>query len=265
MELKNKIVLVTGGGGGVGRQLVLQLLGKGAAVAAVDINVTALAQTRTLAGDSAHNLSLHGVDISSREAVGQLADAVIARFGTIDAIINNAGVIHPFKPISELDDSVLERMININLYGTLNITRAFLPFLLQRPQSHIVNVSSMGGLFAFPNQSFYGASKAAIKLVSEGLYAELADTPVGVTVVFPGAIDTDITKNCGAHSDRIDELAKYFRGTSPQTVARKIIRGMERKKFRLIIGIDAKILSFLYWLNPKFTIVLIRNIMNRLM
>jgi short-subunit dehydrogenase len=262
MHLDNKVVVVTGAGNGLGRQLTLRLLAKGALVVAVDINADALAETKNLTGALSKNISLHSADISKRDAVAQLAADVIEHYGYVDAIINNAGVIHPFKPVSELDYGVLERMIDINLYGTINLIKIFLPVLLQRPEAHIANVSSMGGLFAFPNQSFYGASKAAVKIISEGLYAELKGTNVGITVAFPGAINTEITKNCGAHSEKFDKLSKYFSGTSPQTAARKIIGAIERKKFRLIIGVDAKFLSFLYWLSPNFAIVFIRKVMS---
>ncbi len=262
MKVKNKVVLVTGGGSGVGQQLTLQLLAKGTMVAAVDINANALDETKGFSGALSKNLSLHLADVSSRDAVKTLADDLLGRHGQVDAIINNAGVIHPFKPVGELDYNILERMIDINFYGAVNIIKSFLPTLLQRPEAHIVNISSMGGLFAFPYQSFYGASKAAVKLVSEGLYAELRGTSVGVTVVFPGALNTNITKNCDAHSEKFDRLSKYFSGTSPQTAARRIIDGIENKKFRIIIGVDAKILSFLYWLSPTFAILLARKVMD---
>jgi len=262
MKVQNKVVVVTGAAGGIGRELVLNLLKKGASVAAVDVNLDALNETRQIAGDFKIKLSLHKIDISDRESVAGLVCEVIRQHGCVDAIINNAGIIHPFKPVSELDYGVIERIINVNLYGVINVTKEFLPFLLERPIAHIANVSSMGGLFAFPNQSVYGASKAAVKLITEGLFSELRDKNVGVTVIYPGAIATDITKNCGAHSEKFDRIQKkIYGGTSPQAAARCIVDGIEKNQFRVIIGIDAKILSFLYRIFPKFTILLMAKIM----
>jgi len=262
MKVKNKVIVVTGAAGGIGQQLVLVLLNKGASVAAVDVNLDALNETQKLAGTSAGKLSLHKTDISNRESVAGLVDEVIRQHGHVDAIINNAGIIHPFKPVNELDYGVIERIINVNFYGVINITKEFLPLLLERPEAHIANVSSMGGLFAFPNQSVYGASKAAVKLITEGLFTELRGTHVGVTVIYPGAIATNITKNCGAHNEKFDRIQKkIYGGTSPQVAARCIVDGIEKNQFSVVIGIDAKILSFLYRLFPKFAILMMGKIM----
>jgi short-subunit dehydrogenase len=265
MKVKNKVIVVTGGGSGIGRQLVLQLIEKGAVVAAVDVNVDALNETKNLVSSPSANLSLHQIDIANRASVSSLVAAVLGRHGCVDALINNAGIIHPFHPINELDYNIIESMINVNFYGVINISKAFLPLLLMRPTAHIANISSMGGLFAFPNQTFYGASKAAVKLFSEGLYAELKNTNVGVTVVFPGAINTNITKNCGAHNERIEKFKRIYKGTPAETAARCIIAGIEKRRFKVTVGIDAKILSFLYRVCPRLTIVLVGKVMKMAM
>ena len=265
MKVKNKVIVVTGGGSGIGRQLVLHLIRKGAVVAAVDVNADALNETKNLVSSPSSTLSLHQIDIANRASVSSLVAQVIGRHGCVDAIINNAGIIHPFHPINELDYGVIERMINVNVYGVINVTKEFLPLLLLRPTAHIVNVSSLGGLFAFPNQTFYGASKGAVKVFSEGLYAELRNTDVGVTVVFPGAINTNITKNCGAHNERIEKFNRIYKGTSAETAARCIVAGIEKCRFRVTVGIDAKILSFLYRVCPRLTIVLIGKVMKMAM
>ena len=130
MNLNNKVVVVTGAGNGLERQLTLQLLAKGARIAAVDINANALNDTNNLAGVPSDNLSLHSTDISQRDAVAQLAKDVLDHHGCAHAIINNVGVIHAFKTVNELDYSVLERMTDINLYGTINLTKTFLPIFI---------------------------------------------------------------------------------------------------------------------------------------
>jgi NAD(P)-dependent dehydrogenase (short-subunit alcohol dehydrogenase family) len=261
VKVKGKVVLVTGGGSGLGRQLVLNLLAKGARVAAADINMDALDEVRHLADPHAANLSLHQADVSNRDAVSRLAEEAVKEHGCVDAIVNNAGVIHPFKPVNELDFRVVDKVIGVNLYGVINVTKTFLPLLLQRPEAHITNVSSLGGLLAFPCQTLYGATKAAVKLFSEGLYVELRDTNVGVTVVFPGAMDTDITRNSGAHMAQFDKLRERFRGTTPQDAARRIVEGMENGRFSIVIGADAGIMRAMYWLQPRGTLLLINKVM----
>jgi len=257
MKVQNKIAVVTGGGSGLGQQLVLILLERGATVAAVDINLSGLEATKNLAGNFSSRLSVHQTDISCRDSVSQLVRDVIQHHGTVDCVINNAGIIHPFKPIMELDNGLIERIFNVNLYGVINIIKSFLPLLIERPEAHIVNVSSMGGIFAFPGQSIYGASKAAVKLIAEGLLTELRGTNVGVTVVYPGALATDITKNCGAYDKKFDKAQKIYGGTPPKVAAQRIIDGIEKNKFRVLIGVDARVLTILYRIFPKLAILLV--------
>jgi len=176
MKVQNKVVLVTGGGNGMGRELVLNLLSRGASVAAVDINETALQKTVELAGSKSDNLSTHIVNITNKDAVAALPEQIIAKHGAIDGIINNAGIIQPFERIKDLDYAVIERVLNVNFFGTLYMTKEFLPHLLKRPEAHITNISSMGGFLPVPGQTVYGASKAAVKLFTEGLRSELLNT-----------------------------------------------------------------------------------------
>lgn len=262
MKLAGKVVVVTGGGNGIGQQIVLTLLRKGARVAAVDINVDALQETQTQAGALASQLTLHQTDIADRDAVAQLAAEVVRQHSCVDVIINNAGVIHPFKPVHALDVGVIDKVIKVNLFGVINMTKAFLPLLLERPVAHIVNISSMGGLFAFPKQTLYGATKAAVKLLSEGLYSELRKTKVGVTVVFPGAVKTNITKNCDAHPVKLDRFSHLRYGTSAATAARRIVEAVEKNRFSVHIGADAKILGVLYRLFPRWTVVMLGRLMD---
>ncbi len=195
MKVQNKTIVVTGGGNGMGREIVLNLLSKGANVAAVDMNEAALQETANLAGDKKDKLATFVLNITDKKAVDALPQQVIARFGAVDGMINNAGIIQPFVRLSQLEFDAIERVLNVNLYGTIYMLKAFLPYLLERPEAHIANVSSMGGFLPVPGQTIYGASKAAVKLLTEGLYAELLETNVGVTVIYPGAIGTNIAAN----------------------------------------------------------------------
>ncbi|HEX5748223.1 MAG TPA: SDR family NAD(P)-dependent oxidoreductase [Archangium sp.] len=172
MKLQKKIVVVTGGGSGLGRELVLALLSRGASVAAVDINAAALEETVKLAGMNGANLATYTVNVADRAQVEALPERVISRFGAVDGIINNAGVIQPFVKLKDLDYAAIDRVMNVNLFGTLYMTKSFLPHLLARPEAHITNISSMGGFLPVPGQTIYGASKAAVKLQMRGLLSQ---------------------------------------------------------------------------------------------
>lgn len=250
MKVQGKVVVVTGGGSGMGRALVLRLLSKGARVAAVDLNAASLQETAQLA-QAAERLSTHVLNITQREAVEALPAEVMARHGAVDGLINNAGIIQPFVRVNDLDYGAIERVMNVNFYGTLYMSKAFLPHLLQRPEAHIVNISSMGGFLPVPGQSVYGASKAAVKLLSEGLFAELLDTPVRVTVVFPGAVATNITANSGVAIRAAEGRQPAAKPLEPERAAQIIVEGMEQNRFRVLVGSDARLMDFLYRLSPE--------------
>lgn len=259
MKLAGKTIAVTGGGNGIGRQLTLQLLQRGARVAAIDLSEAGLRETAALASDRADRLTTHVANITDREVVEALPAAIIEAHGQVDGLINCAGIIQPFVNVADLDYAVIERVMNVNFWGTVNMTKTFLPHLLKRPVAHLLNVSSMGGFMPFPGQSIYGASKAAVKLMTEGLHSELMETNVAVTVVFPGAIATDISRNSGldAPTAAEAEAAAAKKGgpkmkmTSPAEAARLILEAMERDEYRAMIGGDAKLLDRLARLMPK--------------
>jgi NAD(P)-dependent dehydrogenase (short-subunit alcohol dehydrogenase family) len=252
MKPTHKVIVVTGAGSGMGRALVLALLKRGARVAAVDLNESTLQETVALAGQPG-KVSAHVVNVSNRQAVEALPAEVIAAHGAVDGIINNAGIIQPFVRLNDLQYDAIERVLNVNLYGVIYMTKAFLPHLLKRPEAHIVNVSSMGGFFPVPGQSLYGASKAGVKLLTEGLYSELIDTNVRVTTVFPGAIATNISQNSGVtiQAPASAESSQSFPTTSAEDAAQIIIDGMERDAFQVYVGRDAKMMNLLYRLSPK--------------
>jgi short-subunit dehydrogenase len=277
MNVKNKTILVTGAGSGIGKELVLTLLEKGAKVAAVDIREATLEELKKEVGAHSTNsgstkkpdsLSTHALDITDRAAVETLPKDVINRQGNIDGIINVAGIIQPFVRINDLDYESINKVMNVNFYGTLYMVKAFLPHLLKRSEAHIVNVSSMGGFLPVPGQSVYGASKAAVKLLTEGLYAELADSNVHVSVVFPGATRTNITENSGLKGpieSKDGSKAPSIPMLSPSEAAKQIIRGIEKNKLQIFTGKDSKMMNLLYRLNPVFATNLIAKQMKSLL
>lgn len=258
MEIKDKVAVVTGGGNGLGRELVLHILAKGGKAVAVDIDKAALEQTAAIAARYGGSLMIVQADITDRGSMENLPPLIISRLGAVDAVINNAGVIQPFRRVGDMGAEKVTRIFDINFTGALNVIRAFTPFLLQRPRACIVNVSSMGGFLPVAGQAIYGASKAALKVMSEGLAAELSDTSVGVTTAFPGAMYTEIkahsgVTDAGAGASGHSENAAF----PPAKAARIIIRAVEKGKSRVYIGRDAKTMNILYKIAPALAVKLI--------
>jgi short-subunit dehydrogenase len=248
MKAYNKVIVVTGAGGGIGRELVGQLLEKGAKVAAI-IHKSGLEEIKSLATVYGDNITTHIADLAQKDDVEKLPEEIIAVHGCVDGIINNAGIIQPFHSVNDLDYEQIQRVMDVNFYGTLYMCKSFLPHLLTRPEAHITNVSSMGGFLPVPLQSVYCASKAAVKMFTEGLNLELRNTNVGVTVVLPGGVDTNLVRNSGVSTEGVD--AHSYKMLSPKEAAAITIKGMENKKYQVLAGNDAKIMDFLYRLNPK--------------
>jgi len=196
MKPDGKVITVTGAGNGVGRAVTLEALRRGARVAAVDISQAGLDETVVLAA-AGDRLSTHVLDITDKAAMAALPAQVAERHGAVDGLIHLAAIIQPFVRVKDLDDAAIERVMNVNWWGTLYLNRAFLPVLLDRPIGHIVNTSSMGGFIPVPGQTIYGASKAAVKLLTEALHAECRGTPVRITVVIPGGMATNMPANSG--------------------------------------------------------------------
>lgn len=267
MKMQEKIIAVTGAGSGIGSELALLLLQKGAKVAAIDLRTEGLEALKQKAGQQADGLSLHTADISDKDAIARLAEEIIKHHSAIDGLINCAGIIQPFVKINDLDHKDIERVMNVNFYGTVFMTKAFLPHLLERPEAHIVNFSSMGGFLPVPGQGVYGASKAAVKLFTEALYAELLDTPVKVSVVFPGATATNISQNSGVQapgaSSNNADIQKM--ALPPKEVAQQIVWGIEKNKVQIFTGKDSKMMNRLYRLNPVYATKLIASKMSSLL
>ncbi len=258
MKVSQKVIVVTGAGNGIGREITLLLLEKGARVAAVDINSGFLEETKALAGDKADKLSLHPMDISDLNKVQLLPGQVISMHGQVDGLMNVAGVIQPFVKTTNLGYDLVDRVMMINFYGTLYMTKSFLPDFLKRPEAHILNVSSMGGFLPVPGQGIYGASKAAVKLFTEALSAELAGTKVGVTIALPGAVQTNITGNSGVDMPKGagDAATKSL---PARKAAEMIVNAFENNKFRVLVGSDARFMDFIYRLAPEFAKNFIRK------
>jgi NADP-dependent 3-hydroxy acid dehydrogenase YdfG len=250
MKIADKAIVVTGAGSGIGRELVLHLLSKRALVAGVDLNKTSLDETANLASNIGGRFAGFVTNVTDKLAVDALPNQVLEHFGKVDGVINNAGIIQPFVKLNDLDLATIERVFNVNFYGTLYVIKAFLPILLNRPEAHIANLSSMGGFVSVPGQTIYCAAKAAVKLMSEGLASELAQTNVRVTVVFPGAIATNIRENSGLGNPETSSNGKRSQALSAADAARIIVRGIEENAHHVFVGRDANLMDKFYRLSP---------------
>ena len=263
MQLSGRVFVITGAGSGIGRATALQLSGRGAKVAAVDLHPEALEQLSSLAR-AGNRLSLHPMDISDRSAVEALPDAVISHHGQVDGVLNIAGIIQPFDPVIDLPLAVAEKVMSVNFWGTYYLTTTFLPLLVKRPEAVVVNTSSMGALVPVPGQGVYGASKAAVSLFTECLYAELKDTSVAVTLVIPGAIGTNITTNSGVEAPTMPD-GKTPKMTSADEAAHQIIDAVREGTFRVLIGGDARMLDRMSRVAPVKAIGIVADRMKALL
>ena len=262
MKIRNNVFVVTGAGNGMGREVALGLLAKGARIAALDVNEAGLAETHRMAGaDGA--LTTHVIDVTDRSAVDELVPVVLAAHGRIDALVNIAGIIHRFVLVDELSGAETARVMNVNFWGTVNTSLAFLPELKRRPEAALVNMSSLSALIPFAGQTMYGASKGAVKQFTEGLFQELIDSNITVSAIFPGNISTNISGNSGVKM--IDAGGRKVRATTPEAAGAAIVEGIERGRFRILVGSDAHLLDRLVRMAPKWATGMIARQMKSVM
>ena len=250
MKVANKVVVVTGAGSGMGRELTMELVRRGAKVAAVDMRAETLEETKKLAQALGGTVETFVMDITDSKQVTALPADVENALGSADVLVNNAGIIQPFVKVNELPMEDAMRVMRVNFDGPLMLIKAFLPGLIAKPEAHILNVSSMGAYAPVPGQSVYGASKAAIKLLTEGLRSELKTTGVGVTIVFPGAIATNIAQNSGMVIPEGAAEASTQKTTAADVAARDMVDAIEQNKPRITIGQDARIMDLMSRWNP---------------
>lgn len=259
MQINKKNVIITGAASGVGKELTKQMLKKGAYVAALDINEENLSILKQELNSK--RLKTYKVDMGNAESIKSFTEEYRKEFD-VDIIINNAGIIQPFVKVENIEDNVIDKVMNVNFFGPVNLIRYLMKDLTKdRKKQYIVNISSMGGFFPFPGQTIYGASKAALKIFTEGLYAELEKTNVKVLIVLPGAMNTNITKNSNVEIKTTKEESN-FKLLEPDIAAYKIIEAIENDKFKLFLGQDSKFLKLLYKINSKWAISYINKKMN---
>jgi short-subunit dehydrogenase len=251
MRLANRTAVITGAGSGIGRAIAVSLARRGCHLALADINETGLAATAELLRAYDVRVSCHRLDVADRAAVASFPSLVMAEHTGVDVLVNNAGVAvgGTFAQVSEKD---FEWLFEINFWGVVRLTRAFLPLLHASGDAHIVNISSVFGLVAPPEEAAYAASKFAVRAFSEALRHELAGSGIGVTVVHPGGVATSIADNArvpaGVSAEEVEQRRKLFRKLlklPPEIAGETIVRGIERRRPRVLVGSDAQMISLI--------------------
>jgi short-subunit dehydrogenase len=259
MSLSNdSIAVITGSASGIGRALAIRLAQeKIAGIAASDVDEKGLRETAGMIEKFGVPVSIHTVDVSKLEEVKRFKTEVLAKHGRVTHLINNAGVglLGTFEQIS-LED--FEWLMNINFWGVVYGCKVFLPVLKEQKRAHIINLSSVFGLVAPPEQTAYCASKFAVRGFTESLRHELENTNVRVSTVHPGGIKTNIARNSRVGKDAPEEYkaqgVKFFdkvAQTSPEEAAETIVKGIKTENPRILIGKDAYAIDKVSRLFPR--------------
>ncbi|MEZ4280239.1 MAG: SDR family NAD(P)-dependent oxidoreductase [Myxococcota bacterium] len=231
-RIEGRIAVVTGAASGIGRATALRLAERGCALALADVDAAGLDETAQQAARFGARVMTERVDVSSSPAVEAFARRVESFHGAAHILVNNAGVVIA-GPFAEQRLADLEWLFGVNYWGVVHGCHHFLPLLRRQDEGHIVNLSSLFGLLGLPQQSGYCATKAAVRALSESLYAELRPERIGVSTIHPGCIDTAIVRS-GRMKDesmRSDVQALFDRrGAPPDVVARAILRAIERNR-----------------------------------
>ncbi|MBB1017731.1 SDR family NAD(P)-dependent oxidoreductase [Dietzia sp. DQ11-71] len=255
--MDGKVVVVTGAGSGIGRELAREAARRGARLALSDIDADGLARTVDLArGDGATDVHSQRLDVTEQAMVAEYAGAVAEHFGVVHLVVNNAGIAFT-GAVEQSGYKDIARVMDVDYWGVVHGTKEFLPHLIASGDGHLVNISSIFAFLSVPTQNAYNAAKAAVQQFTESLRMEMmaAGHPVDVTCVHPGGIKTAVARSAGA-AEGLDSAnfaaifdAKFAR-TEASTAARVILDGVERRRARVLVGVDAHLLDALVRLFP---------------
>jgi NAD(P)-dependent dehydrogenase (short-subunit alcohol dehydrogenase family) len=258
--LDGKVVVITGAGSGIGRELALNAAAKGALLALSDIDEVGLMETAERAGArKAREIRTDKLDVSDRAAMASYAASVREELGRVNLVINNAGVaLH--GDFEEMSYEQFEWVMGINFWGVVSGTKEFLPHLIESGDGHLVNISSLFGLMGMPGQSAYNASKFGVRGFTEALRQEMlvAGHPVQVSCVHPGGIKTAIARNARTTASHDPATVarlfdKKLAKTTAEAAAQVIIDGILADKPRIVVGTDAKVLdAFVRLAGPRY-------------
>lgn len=239
-DFKDKVVVVTGAGSGMGRSYAVEFGKLGAKLALNDYEEGPLDETMDiLKSQGVANLYCETFDVSNKDRMFAFADNVKAKFGNAHVIINNAGIEGSTKTAYHTTIDDFQRIMNINFFGVLNGTKAFLPQLIENNEGAVVNVSSVFGLVGIPNNADYCASKFAVRGFTEALAVEFHESPISIHCLHPGGIATNIVRN-----ETGKEFSKKYLITPPENIVKYVIKCIKTGKPKIVYGQD----SFRMWL-----------------
>lgn len=249
-SFKNKVVVITGAASGIGRALAQSFAKKGANLALCDISYTQLEELVEELKSYPVKVMFRQVDVSSRNAILEFAADVKKELGDADLVVNNAGVGQGKMSIEDTSIQDMEWIMNINFWGMVYMSKAFLPQLKKNTRTALVNISSIAGLIPVGNQASYSASKFAIRAMTESLMMELAHTSIQIHSVHPGGIKTNIVRTSRGGDPSYTPVLEKVQVQTPEYAAAKIIQGIEKNKRRILVGTDAKFAFFAARLLP---------------
>ncbi|GGI81751.1 acetoin dehydrogenase [Polymorphobacter multimanifer] len=259
--LSGRVIAVTGAASGIGRALAVNLAARGAKLALADRDAMGLAETKAMLGNA--HATTTAFDVTDTAALQAFIDAAAAEFGRLDGMINNAGLT-VVAPFTQTPKEKFDLVMRVNFDAVVEGCRAAIPHLRKSDQAWLVNISSVFGMMAYPTQSAYNASKFAVRGLTEALHIELAATDPQITVirVHPGGIKTNVARNAerlavmpgtpAAADSGVDFAAEFEKAakTTPEQAAETIVRGMEKRQHRVLIGPDARFIDWMVRLFP---------------
>jgi len=261
-NLQGKKIIITGAGSGIGRALAQRLAAEGATLILNDYKADTLQETADSLGG---NVETYPFDVSKYEAWENFQTTILQKHEHVDAIINNAGVALGEISVQETTLEQMEWLMGINYWGVVYGTKCFLPTMMRLPEAAVVNISSIFGIAGIANQSTYCSSKFAVRGFTESLRMEMLDTNVCVTSVHPGGIKTNIARDArDPNKDRQKKMANSFEKlaiTSADKAAEVIINGIKKKKHRVLIGKDARMMNrIVRWFPVKYSRIFFNQI-----
>ena len=262
-QFKNKICVITGAGSGIGAACARAMAAEGAIVIGADLRMEMLEKVAAQVTEAGGTMEAHQLDVADRDAVFALAAKVEKTHGAADLVLNNAGVAHG-APVAEMTMDNFQWVMDIDFWGVVHGTQAFLPAMIARGSGHIANVSSIFGLIGVPTQSAYNAAKFGVLGFGEALRHEVKEQGIGVTTIHPGGINTNIVRHARfqqgpeMEAEREEAIQRFaqFTMTQPEGAAKTIIKGIKRNKARILIGPDAHLVDWVRRLFPTHYLTL---------
>ncbi len=258
MQFKDKLVLITGAGSGIGQSTALAFAGAGARILAVDIREDGLAETQRMIQSTDGYCDTYLADVGDEKSMQQLADDVHRQQGQLDVLVNNAGIGAAGRFLDTTSETC-ERVLRINLKGVMNGCRVFLPEMVRRGKGgHVVNLASMAAYFPAPDMPIYNASKYAVLGFSESLRADMKDHGIGVSAICPGVVHTNIVKTStieGPASAWQDKAVEFYRKRNylPEGVARAILKAVRKNVAVMPVTPEAWVMYYLKRWFPALT------------